>query len=79
MTTTIEKANNLSVLETNIVLNVKDARKVLEEAIGEGFETVLVVGLKDDKVYFKNSKAIDTLHKIGMIDFAKMEFWKSWG
>lgn len=51
---------------------------ILQEAINENFETVLIMGIKDDKVYFRSSSSLDGYEKLGMIEAAKMEWFNSW-
>ena len=69
---------NLTVLETDRARVKKDVRRVLEEAICEEFESVLVIGIKDGRAMFRASAALNILEKLGMIEMAKLEWWESW-
>jgi broad specificity polyphosphatase/5'/3'-nucleotidase SurE len=50
---------------------------VLEDAIAERFDTVLVIGIKDDKVIFNASPSLDCTYKLGMIEAAKLDWYNS--
>ena len=68
----------LSVLETKKDAHIEEARKLLQEAAEQGFESVIILGCKDDKLFIKQSAALDCVKKLGMIEAAKLEFWKEW-
>lgn len=52
-------------------------REILNEALAENFETVIVVGLKNGSVQFKRSKVKDTILLLGAIEAAKMQLWET--
>jgi hypothetical protein len=71
--------NKLKVLHSPKEEMIKDAKGILNEAIEEGFETVLVVGIKDGQVYFRCSGCLNTHEKLGLIESAKFDWMNSWG
>lgn len=58
------------------VFRVRDARGILEEAINEDYETVIVFGFKDGEIHTRHSASKDCLEIIGALDRAKDEFWE---
>ena len=70
--------NNLIVFENEKDLYIKEANALLQEMMGMNCEVVLVVGIKDDKVIMKHSPALDSVKKLGMLEFAKLEFFAQW-
>ena len=68
----------IPVLETKKDAHIEDARKLLREAEELGFEFVIILGCKGDKVHITHSTALDCVKKIGMIEAAKLDFWKEW-
>ena len=54
----------------------RDAKVVLEECIKEDFETVIVHGYKDGKIYTKSSASVNCLEIIGALTVARGEFWE---
>ena len=69
---------HLTVLKTSKDDHIADAQKVLKDAGKQEFEFVIVLGCKDDKVHIRHSAALDCVTKIGMIETAKLDFWKKW-
>lgn len=49
----------------------KDARDLLEEAIKENFETVIILGFKDGNISAKVSKWERTVTLVGALEYAK--------
>ena len=49
----------------------KDARELLEEAIAENFETVIILGFKDGNISTKASKWERTIVIVGALEYAK--------
>lgn len=66
----------MTVLKTDKQKFEADAQETLEDAIKEKFETVLIIGIKDDKAHFKNSRVNNMTGLIGMIEAAKLELWR---
>jgi hypothetical protein len=52
-------------------------REVLQEAIDDTFESVIVIGFKDGSVKFRRSKVADTVILLGAIEAAKMQLWET--
>lgn len=71
--------SDISLLKTKKDHLIDEARAVLKEAIECGFETVLIIGIKGDKVSFKASPCMEVTHKLGMIELAKMDWIRKWG
>lgn len=51
--------------------------EILNEAIETGFESVIVFGFKDGKVWITRSKLDNTLELLGALEGAKMHLWES--
>ncbi len=56
----------------------KEAKSVLEDAIENEFETVLVLGIKNQKIYCTSSAISDVLSFLGMIEALKQHFLENW-
>lgn len=54
----------------------ESARELLEWAMGEDFETVIVFGFKGDAIHTRASACEDCLRIVGALDAAKEEFWE---
>ena len=67
-------ALTISAIETKLAAHIEDARKLLDEAV----KFVMVIGCKNDKISIKHSAALDCVKKLGMIETAKLDFWKEW-
>ena len=66
-------------LVTDRQVHIDDAKALLMEAIDEGFEAVVIVGIKQDhKVSCKSSKSLDTLKLLGSVEWAKEVILKQW-
>lgn len=69
---------NLAVLKTDKVSAMQHAKEVLQDAIKQDFETVLIVGIKDGRIITRHTTTIGVLEKIGMIETCKLELWSGW-
>ena len=69
---------NVVDFKTELNMYVQKTKDILLEAAELGYEGILIVGMKDDKVYIKTSPTIDTLKKLGMIEAAKLHFVAEW-
>ncbi len=54
----------------------RDARKVLEDAIAEDFETVIIFGFKDGMVTTTASRRKNSLEILGALEAAKCSIWE---
>lgn len=70
--------DNLKVLVTEKDSFIADAKEVLENALKQDFEGVLVVGMKNGNVYRTSSKQQSMTEAIGMIELAKKQMLDSW-
>ena len=70
--------NNLIVFENKKEKYIKEAKALLQEMAEMSPEAVLVVGIKDDKVIMRHSATLDSVKKLGMLEFAKLEFFAQW-
>ena len=70
--------NNLIVFENEKEKYIKEAKALLQEMAEMSPEAVLVVGIKDDKVIMRHSATLDSVKKLGMLEFAKLEFFAQW-
>ena len=68
----------LLVFETKKDAHIEEARELLKEAEKQGYEFVIILGCKDDRVKVSSSAALDCVKKLGMIEAAKLDFWKEW-
>lgn len=55
----------------------ESVRKVLEAALEEHFDSVVVLGFKSDKWRVDASRQIDIVKKLGAIEAMKLELWNS--
>jgi len=69
---------NLKVLHTEKSDIRQETKNILEEALSLEFDSVLIIGINDDGVHLQQSKSIDTLKAIGMIEAAKLQLWSEW-
>ena len=69
---------NIVDFKTELNMYVERTKDILLEAAELGYEGILIVGMKDDKVYIKASPTIDNLKKLGMIEAAKLHFVAEW-
>jgi hypothetical protein len=53
----------------------QDAEEVLQQALEEGFESIIILGLKGDCMHIKSSKQFSTLKTLGALEAAKMQLW----
>ncbi len=51
------------------------AKELLEWAVNEDYETVIIFGFKDDKIHTRNSKNEGTLPLMGALAAAQIELW----
>ncbi len=54
-----------------------DANEVLEEAKSQGFESVIVFGLKGDDIHYRHSRFTSRLKMLGALEAAKQAIWDS--
>ena len=54
----------------------QDAKEVLEDMLKSDFETVIVFGFKNGKIFTRHSAAINTLEVIGALTVAREYFWE---
>ena len=61
------------------VVNLKDEKKavkdVLEKAIAENFESIMLFGIKDGRYRIMSTSMSDRLRVIGFLEAAKTEVW----
>jgi hypothetical protein len=72
------KLGSLSLFRSDKSRAIKDAREVLEQAIGNEFEAVVIVGVKNGCASTCKSKSLDTLELIGAIELAKHSIFQKW-
>jgi hypothetical protein len=53
----------------------QDAQDVLEAAKKEGFETVVILGLRDGEIHITSSGLVSRLQILGACEAAKMHVW----
>lgn len=53
-----------------------DAKELCEWAMKQEFETVIIFGFKDAKIYTRSSKNEGTLPLMGALAAAQMELWE---
>jgi hypothetical protein len=53
-----------------------DAKEVLEDALNQNYEIVIVFGFKDGAVYSRHSACLDALTIIGALTVARDDFWE---
>ena len=62
------------------VVNLKDEKKavkeVLEKAIAQNFEFVMLFGMKDGQYRIMSTSMNDRLKTIGFLEAAKVEVWQ---
>ena len=62
------------------VVNLKDEKKavreVLEKAIAQNFEFVMLFGIKDGQYRIMSTSMNDRLKTIGFLEAAKVEVWQ---
>ena len=62
------------------VVNLKDEKKavkdVLEKAIAENFESIMLFGIKDGRYRIMSTSMNDRLKTIGFLEAAKTEVWQ---
>ena len=62
------------------VVNLKDEKKavreVLEKAIAQNFEFVILFGIKDGQYRIMSTSMNDRLKTIGFLEAAKVEVWQ---
>ena len=57
---------------------VADAAAVLNGALTSKFEAVLVIGIKNGRVWAQKSETIDTLQMLGACELAKTHLLQNW-
>ena len=70
--------DNLKVLVTEKADFIADAKELLEAALAENFEGVLIVGIKNGDIYRTSSKQKSVVEVVGMLELAKAELIKTW-
>ena len=62
------------------VVNLKDEKKavkdVLEKAIAENFESIMLFGIKNGQYRIMSTSMNDRLRVIGFLEAAKVEVWQ---
>ncbi len=58
------------------VYRVHNAKGVLEDALKEDYETVIVFGFKNGNIFTQKSANINCLEIIGALTVAREEFWE---
>lgn len=66
---------NVRQLRTLTAQMREDAQDVLRLAEQEGFESLILFGFKDGKIYIKSSKSKSTLEILGALEAAKVQIW----
>ena len=54
----------------------RDAKEVLEDAIKEDFETIIIFGFRDGKVFTRKSRSKNALELLGALRAAECEVWE---
>lgn len=57
--------------------NMLDSKDLLENALKEDFDTVLLLGRKDGLMYIRYTGSLDTIAVLGMLESIKLKFWES--
>ena len=52
-----------------------DAKELLEWAITEEYQSVIIFGFKDEKIHSRSSKNNGTLELLGALEAAKIDMW----
>ena len=62
------------------VVNLKDEKNVvkemLEKAIAENFESIMLFGIKEGRYRIMSTSMYDRLKMIGFLEAAKVEVWQ---
>lgn len=70
--------NNLKVLITDKEGLIASAKEILEDALKENFEGVLVLGIKDGNIYRTTSKQKSVIQVVGLIELLKTKLLEDW-
>lgn len=65
--------SELKVIETKTEGYVKNAREFLVEKSGEGFERVIVMGFKGDRMHFSASSTPNIMEDVGACVYAILD------
>ena len=60
----------------NLKNEKKAVREVLEKAIAENFESIMLFGIKDGRYRIMSTSMNDRLRVIGFLEAAKTEVWQ---
>ncbi len=52
-----------------------DSNEILQEAIEENFDSVIIFGLKDNTISVKSSACLNKLVYMGALEAAKQQIW----
>lgn len=69
----MEKENNLKVVEPLVPVNVQSCNEILDWAKEQNFDTVLVVGMKNSKIYWQRSIVDHSALFVGLLEMAKID------
>ena len=53
----------------------QEAKEVLEEAIEQNFDSVILFGYKDGNIHIKHSSNHSTLEQLGALSAAQIHLW----
>lgn len=54
----------------------RDCAAVLDAALADNYDSVIVFGFKDHQVRTRTSKSVNALELVGALEAAKREIWK---
>lgn len=58
------------------VFREQDAKEVLEDALRQNYESVIVFGFKDGQIFTRHSAIHNALEIIGALAVARDDFWE---
>ena len=64
-------------LVTKFDKNMLDSKDLLENALKEDFDTVLLLGRKDGLMHIRYTGSLDTIAILGMLESIKLKFWEA--
>lgn len=70
--------NNIRVIKTEKDDCALNTKIILTEALSEDFESAIVLGIKDGRMYFIVSQSLNRPMVLGLIESAKLHYYEGW-
>lgn len=69
----MNEENKLQVVKSLVPVNTQSCNEILDWAREQNFETVMIIGMKDEKIYYQRSMIDSTAMFLGLMEMTKID------